>query len=77
MTAEAGATYSITGEVDMGYVTETSIVKCVLNRSCLEQNETRLAFLVRILRLLHLMLREIGLVIEEGKRPHVLRRLVL
>ena len=48
-----------------------------LDRSCLEQIETRLAFLVRILRLLHLMLREIGLVIEEGKRPLVLRRLVL
>ena len=48
-----------------------------LDRSCLEQNEARLAFLVRILRLLHLMLGQLGQVIEEGKRPLVLRRLVL
>ena len=48
-----------------------------LDRSCLEQNETRLAFLVSILRLLHLMLRQLGQVIEEGKRPLVLKRLVL
>ena len=37
VTAGAGGTYSITGEIDMGCETETSIVKCVLNRSCLEQ----------------------------------------
>ena len=42
--------------------TETSIVKCVLNRSCLEQIVSWLAFLVHILRLLHLMLRQLGLV---------------
>ena len=77
MMAETGATYSITGDVDMRRVRGTSIVKCVLNRSCLEQNEARLAFLVRILRLLHLMLRQLGQVIEEGERPLVLRRLVL
>ena len=47
VSAGASATYSVTGEsstgeVDMGYETDTSIVKCVLtdrilNRSCLEQ----------------------------------------
>ena len=42
VSAGAGATYSITGEIDMGCETETSIVKCVLadrvlKRSCLEQ----------------------------------------
>ena len=47
---------------------ETSIVKCVLTDRVL--NRMRQGFL-------HIMLREIGLVIEEGKRPLVLRRLVL
>ena len=38
------------------------LTDCVLNRSCLEQIVSWLAFLVLILRLLHLMLRQLGLV---------------
>ena len=75
MTGEVDVTYSITGirEVDMGCVTEISIVKCfftdrVLHRSCLDRMRQDLLFFVRILRFLHLMLRQLGLVvvIEEG-----------
>ena len=37
VSAGAGATYSITGEIDMECERKTSIVKCVLNRSCLDK----------------------------------------
>ena len=50
-TTGAGASYSITGEIDMGCETETSIVKCVLIDRVMT-GETRLALLVRILWLL-------------------------
>ena len=46
----------------MGCETETSIVKCVLTDRVLI-DETRLALLVRILWHLHLILRQLGLVV--------------